>query len=132
MIKANELRVDNFVIYKIDGKNEVCQIEGLTKEYVELRVADPLDFLEDEIPIERCHPIELTPEWLDRSGLVEKESYMPGELKFTVEGNFSIEAIDEGKLKFYLPFNKSIEIKYLHQLQNLYLDLTGEELNVKL
>jgi hypothetical protein len=76
-------------------------------------------------------PISLTGEWLERFGFeISGESYI-------IE-NFAIEDIDNGD-KWYLymydeengcDVNIGI-INYVHQLQNLYFALTGEELDLK-
>lgn len=39
---------------------------------------------------------------------------------------------NEGEPFYYLNYGIKIEIQYLHQLQNLYFMLTGEELNIQL
>lgn len=135
MIKANRFGIDNFVIYKINGEDKICQIEGLNKEYVQLKVVNPLDFLEDEIPIERCQPIELTPEWLERCGF--ERTGATGDVY--IKDGVAI-CINAAGFEFEWPADHWDDdqepnirlIEHLHQLQNLYSALTGEELNVKL
>lgn len=36
------------------------------------------------------------------------------------------------KLNYYIPFRADREIKYVHELQNLYFALTNEELKINL
>ena len=78
-------------------------------------------------------PIPLTEEWLERFGFellnksVEywgKNGYCFTWLKDNVEKFDSLYLFLDG-----LPVNKRPEIKHVHQLQNLYFALTGEELN---
>lgn len=97
-------------------------------------------------PIEwnHVHPIPITPEWLERLGF-EKNQYKYEKINLTetiytidvpndyggriigsdYNGEFKIrlEGCDEGKVGDF--------IKYIHQLQNLYHALTGQELTVK-
>ena len=81
---------------------------------------------------EFIQPIILTEEWLYKFGFEENgvdkkenEKYR----KYWSEGKFDVYKI----ISFYLDNNKSHEpdIKYVHQLQNLYFALTGEELTLK-
>lgn len=131
MININELRKGNLVLLSVNYKDNIHRVDEIyTNEVKVTSIEDGGCF--PRMIMGSCNPIALIPEWLERCGLVEKGSSMPGVLKVTGEGNFTIEADEEGKLKYYLPFQKKIEIKYVHQLQNIYLDLTGEELNVKL
>lgn len=66
-------------------------------------------------------PIELTEEILLKSG-------------FNIFANHAVQyeciiLIYEGKFRYK---NSNIDIKYLHQLQNLYFSLTGKELEIEL
>ena len=62
-------------------------------------------------------PIPLTEEWLLKFGLMSIKT----ELGFWNNGD---------AIYFSYGFEKSIELKYVHQLQNLYFALTGEELTI--
>lgn len=73
----------------------------------------------------KWEPIVLTEDWLIRFGF--KKDILPyfGSLIFekdgiTLDHDFVLMDID-----------KRVEIKYVHQLQNLYFALTGEELQLK-
>lgn len=80
---------------------------------------------------EEYHPIPITYEWLKKCGLIEENVFFPGEPIITSKGSVLIQCINNSSIAFYLPINTSIEVKYLHQLQNLHLTLTGEELQIK-
>ena len=69
-------------------------------------------------------PIELTPEILEKCGF-ETPFIMKDSVKY-LDGVM----IDLHNGKILLRDNHMIEIKYLHQLQNLYYALTGKELDI--
>lgn len=81
-------------------------------------------------------PIPLTPEWLERMGFEFDEDNDFGDEQFYLirdsEGD-CIVAIYHAKLdnKYFIELHPNAEIKYVHQLQNLYFALTGEELVIK-
>jgi hypothetical protein len=75
-----------------------------------------------------CEGIELNREWLLKFGFVEKDNWFYKEMFvlgfLTHDDNFQCEfkfAGAEGNWKL-------LEIKYVHQLQNLFFALTGTEL----
>ena len=111
-MKATELRIGNLV-----------ESSYMMKKWEETIISlNHLSFLEDGVHhFVRLKPIPLTEQWLEKFGLCENNEYHHY-LTFT------------GKKIHYCvdSFNDEwIEIKYVHQLQNLYHSLTGEELKVK-
>lgn len=118
MIDAKELRLGNWLInehgreYQVDG-HEIYQFDTMP-EYREL-----------------WHGIPLTPEVLEACGFVSKKrwyykekfclGYLTTDLHFQAEWKFGGV---EGTWNL-------LDIKYLHQLQNLYFDLCGQELEYK-
>ena len=127
-MKATELRIGNWINYIGSGDVQLSSKEALCNVF---------DDLESEYPL--SSPIPLTEEWLLKFGF---------ELKDEVNMGF-IKQINFPHMKNYLYANskfyttalwddkKQIEIfimnqaKYVHQLQNLYFALTGEELTIK-
>ena len=117
-MKAQELRVGNIVKSQYDKKPIV------------IRGFDINDLCEG-MDSECFQPMPLTEEWLLKFGT-----------KKTIENNFEWK---DNSLAVYFKPNKKIyfmiatymdrapgkEIKYVHQLQNLYFALTGEELILK-
>jgi hypothetical protein len=106
-MKSNELRINNYYLaFGVDLK----QVETLTKDKI------LIDFT----------PIPLTEEWLLKFGF-----YKNIDTELFEKGGFQIE-ISVLKCLFYLPefgdWHK--EIEYVHQLQNLWFALTGEELTI--
>lgn len=93
-------------------------------------------FVDGEYSNDKVEPIGLIPEILEKAGFVERdrallESY--GYRNF-IHRNATIQIGPNG-IKTWVS-NKMDEpvehIKYLHELQNLYFALTGEELEVNL
>lgn len=74
------------------------------------------------VTLDECNPIPLTYEWLERFGWVKSKdrSY------FWHDSNFTLWFNDNGL--FIESVGGKLYIKQVHQLQNLYFALTGEEL----
>lgn len=110
-MEARELRVGVFNEYFIGE-------EGL--EWV-LNIVDDQDIkwcANNELDYNKQHrPIIISDEWLIRFGVIIFEDY-----------NEYGERITKIKTNFFTVSFSYIEIKYVHQLQNLYFALTGEEL----
>jgi hypothetical protein len=76
-------------------------------------------------------PIPLTPEILEKCGFVIIEQ---GRLCVWFE-DFELCQLNSDKNKlglYWCEHYTGVSIEYLHQLQNIYFALTGEELNIKL
>jgi hypothetical protein len=130
-MKANELRIGNWVYIPQTKTNEqigVIEENGrfLTKGYKTSYSS-----------IECSRPIQLTEEWLKRLGFKrcgydllywEHETLLKG---FQLTGINWADA-DEPDYQFlnYSIGDNIFSIHYVHQLQNLYFALTGEELVV--
>jgi len=121
MMKATELRIGNYV---------KCYVKGITDRFdtVQLNIYHLTDICK-QIKDYKYEPIPLTEEWLLKFGFeldIEDDGYQKGKYKVSVS--------DEGCLFFiyvgYYP-EEIAEFKYIHQLQNLYFALTGEELEIK-
>lgn len=132
MIKPNELRIGNIVTINIPGREP---------HYNQWEV---IDF---GLPPQIVQPIPLTPAWLERMGFAGE--YYPkrsnlgnwqirrgpwwfmtiahyrGDKPYWGEGGGKRWKIETGA-NGYLT-----HIEYVHQLQNLFFALTGEELTVK-
>ena len=77
---------------------------------------------------ELVEPIPLTKEWLLKFGFKYKEMYYESEYLTALNDCFIVVERVTGFFYVDAPNN---EIKYVHQLQNLYFALTGEELEIK-
>lgn len=129
MIKENELRSGNLILgffeYEEDDRiyKCICEFLGYTpfSNYFHVK---------GEIYIEeftKFDSIPLTEEWLLKFGFKKIE----GTLYFNI-GSIEIGTTAYGK-RFYIQIgseNVTLNIKYVHQLQNLYFCLTGAELSV--
>lgn len=125
MINPNELRKGNLISFK--GK--IMMVSGIepTNNGIYLEGDDRNFSL--EVPM----PIPLTPEWLEKCGFEKTTALVDRyEIPFKDSGHIFMNE-GENVLKIeveYIPIELE-HIKYVHQLQNLYLDLTGKELIIK-
>lgn len=124
MIQSNELRIGNILQ------------DTLTKEYLkvnEIHEDGGVGFFvinRDKFPLPegwRDSPVPITPEILENLGFKRDGSYYN-------HRNISLPVCPtiHGTEIMLVPNEKyAFRIKYLHQLQNLYFALTGEELTFK-
>ena len=112
MIQVNELRLKNWVLNIYDSPVQVTVID------------DTIDWPK---------PIPLTPEILVKCGFKKlNNAWVPIDYSATdyLKWSFTIWDNKDGTYRYnsaeFIP-----ELKYLHQLQNLYYALTGEELIYK-
>jgi hypothetical protein len=118
-MKASELRIGNLVYYRKEAYNVVLIAEDLIK--VDIGYGAVQRFEKNPIispNIDELKPIPLTEEWLLKFGFEQMDLH-----RFNLE--ISILSTDRG-----MYFQTTI-INYVHQLQNLYFALTGNELNLK-
>lgn len=116
-MKANELRMGNWVQVEYDGILQ--EPEQVWKVTISSR--DNYHTVNDW-KIEALRPIPLTEEWLERFGFK----------KFKNHNDWSKRGvIIHGRKRGFVLRRSVPVIKYVHQLQNLYFALTGEELEVK-
>lgn len=121
-MKITDLRIGNYIRSKHSG--EITQVYELFQE-------DDGDIVNDSL-IDSFEPIPLTEEWLFKFG-VEQGGY--DLLFWTKESSMGIFTISgHTDIGFGVRYNDEIEpqLKYVHQLQNLYHSLTGEELVLKM
>ena len=132
MIKASELRIGSFVFY-----------EGVLKK---ISLIDFENFLHYPSDDRKYTPIPLTEEWLLKLGF-KKVVYKSTHPDFTDETCYELEykeffisyADDFSMTLFVSKKTQDDELgicpdfknmRYVHQLQNLYCALTGEELTI--
>ncbi len=131
-MKATELRIGNFIRENDPNNNEPFQVWGTYDEKGNSKI--------NYFPEAIFNPVPLTKEWFLKFGF---EKIKDGK-SYCADGKFTI------KSKYFTVFKKGLitynsihgwyldkkhfelDIKYIHQLQNLYFALTGEELEIKL
>jgi len=131
-MNAKELRIGNWV-----NKNGYFrQILGVHSNSVIIMNTPPLTLTKSmDIHINKIEPIPLTEEILLKCGF--KDIY--NKMWLILEGSPNIEINKSTfQVSVWETINDETEgiylnnIKYLHQLQNLYFALTGKELNITL
>jgi len=149
MIQANELRIGNIVSYNSDmviGKHvKVGSIENTTRS-TGVRVYNGISsprglHLTGIIPFSDIEPIPLTEEILLKCGFekIDDMVYYPDKKIRSLYINTLILRINTCSNLFEFHFQhrvssmyENVEVKSLHQLQNLFHALTSKELEVEL
>lgn len=129
MIQANELRIGNWVTELI--KNRIVSIDGIEPNQDFVWVNYLNGYGQYKVEINDIYPIPLTPEILEKCGfeiytentgspINEDIEYYSNQIDvfFDIHGCLIIK-------DYHYNINRP---KYLHQLQNLYFILTGQEL----
>ncbi len=127
-MKITELRVGNWVkCNSIKQKESI--ITGLTEQGYIWFVDKPFYF-ECAATVDKCKPIPLTEQWLEKFGF-KKEKHNTAEL-WKFKDVIAIKQ-DNGLFRIYLnhTVNEGIIKKYVHTLQNLYFAIKEEELTIK-
>ncbi len=126
---VKELRIGNWVELVVeDGDEMVDSFEPVIRvDAIDYDVFYP-DKKEYYINANECmvKPIPLTEEWLVKFGLAVDKWFIDESFKITKDEHYGWEIHTQNATH-----TKSIAfayIKYVHQLQNLYFALTGEEL----
>jgi len=124
-MEATELRLNNFVIYE----GEIVPVIGMENNnnglFVKIDSATVIDQ-------KKLKPIALTAEWFSRLGF--KEVYRSStRVRFDLPNycRFDFDLSSNKILEGFLFFGNYIKCNYLHQLQNIYFTLTGEELKIE-
>ena len=120
---ARELRIGNFVNQTKEWGESIEPKVIQWDDSTWYRIGDCLAFFED------YEPIRLTEEWILKFGFDGRKDF-----KWK-----SIVGIQLSDGKYYLSlkdlsnvlFHSVVQIKFVHQLQNLYFALTGDELTIK-
>jgi len=127
MITANELRIGNWVNFSNDGIN--FKVIDISSGGIGVKNLDEETWIE----LDQFSGIPLTPERLEKAGFVyDWDTY-----RLNIKGSGVIDWSDDGSVgighhgdKFLFAGNGPC--KYVHQLQNLYWCLCGQELEINL
>jgi len=130
---ANELRIGNLILFSPSGKKNLV-IERPVKV---INLLDEVCIVEDKgLRLELFYdsastkPIPLTEEWLLKFGF-EKDNFITREWNHDHSHIKMITHYENGFLMLFRGNSIGTMIKHVHQLQNLYHALTGEELQLK-
>lgn len=148
MIKANELRIGNYIGTDFDDKAYQLILigEGTTMLFY---IKGDGGYIKDE----NAEPIPLTPEWLLKLGFEIDRKYCmsPDDYSYLIRvpnkksrASYFRVYYEKDKTKREIHFGRNkgefqvyasdmfvVSVESVHQLQNLYFALTGEELTIK-
>jgi hypothetical protein len=127
-MKASELRIGNLInsngycsyVYSIESAMPLQD-----KRYSDKVLITLFNGGLSTIPIDECEPIHLTEEWLLKFGF----NY-DSDIALYSKSGYDVCINDDNSISYYLGEYGSWckNITHVHQLQNLYFALTGEEL----
>ena len=125
-MKANELRLGNLI--KVGG-NTLDTYQTFIPTLVTLAILNEIAGENEERPdaeLSVFMPIQLTEEWLLKFGFKE-DGTRPDWCDLLSSYNIGNDKIQYLRNESW----KCLKIRYVHQLQNLYFALTGQELTIK-
>ncbi|MBR8535409.1 hypothetical protein KDU71_07540 [Carboxylicivirga sediminis] len=131
-MQANELRIGNLINvsnpaqcpFRIDGFEFLRQEDCKVEQHTEAMFGHPLTWYFKDLK-----PIPLTNHYFQNFGFTKDE------LGYWTKGDSIYSFVDRGDLGYMLVIAdneyKETYIKHVHRLQNLWFELTGEELQIK-
>lgn len=133
-MKGSGLKVGSIVQPDIDN-HLACVIGQLSDEGVGCLHStpdDPVVRMGMSYKYEEISPIALSPEWLLRMGFIQEPH---GHRKFVLENDSFLFELsgNSDQISIYATGSGQIDvtIKYVHEFQNLYCALTGEDLIIR-
>jgi hypothetical protein len=135
MIRANELRIGNWVEEEILGNVRVHEIlhnsVWVVCEY--MNVDRSIEERSCKLILSDIKPIPINPEILKKAGFEKSEDNFGGYL-VDIGNDEKIRLVFDNIIGWNWPMfgNNPAITTYLHQLQNLYVALTGTELEIDL
>ena len=124
MLRLQEVRIGSFFEFQpfFEGKNKIGKVTEISQKQI----------LIDHkwINLNRVIPISVSADILLHSGFTEFK-WLKGSSVFQCN-HFKCTLDKNGANLFCANFTNLKPVKYLHELQNLYFDLTGEELEINL
>lgn len=128
-MKANELRIGNYLNGK-QGHVIVTEIRGNNSVKIQYNTSS--------FYVGTCLlPIELTKEWLLKLGFIQQGVIINNNglteqcgINYFIKNNI-VYSLSDNQVELDNPNVFLCNLKYVHQLQNLYFALTGEELTYK-
>lgn len=139
-MKMTELRLGNWVMYN----NQIVKVTGLHYGMFECGNLDDENWMCTG-RLSKVQPIKLTEEVLVKIGFEDRKEYFNYSQVFGDDGDYCdsiyiyyCPRLNHFKFTHNIVENLDLQtmdlynIKYLHQLQNVYHSLTGKELNIEL
>ena len=123
-MKPNELRIGSWVKHPAAVWSHRTEVQGYGYVEFQWEEHDWAGIAECTINLEDVKPIPLTEEWLLKFGF--EYSDLNGDSGLWKIPPFQI----YGKYNQFI-YDYKLDVNYVHQLQNLYFALTGEELTIK-
>lgn len=127
---VNDYRIGNYIL---DEDGELCIVEQLSSQlmgcYQQGSNVENKNCINSKYP-SNIYAIQLTEEWLLEFGfdLLFQTCYRGRYSNFTINGIWVYFFTDKNTVEFR---DNDFKIKYVHQLQNVWFALTGEELTIK-
>lgn len=132
-MKATELRIGNYASVTYENTKADLQIGQVSNSFDGIASVRCLEWM--SLPSTFIvQPIPLTEEWLVKFGFYDK--YKSVHKQWCIKGMCIQQAADtndEGKeipVKQEFTYDYKVDIKHVHQLQNLYHALTNKELEI--
>ena len=137
VMKAQELRIGNWVKWVFPNRNNQpnkikdCQVQS---------IGGLVGVLDSAYGYDQIEPIPLTEQWLidfgfeayGSRGFVSKEAFSPGHpsQRFDIDWSKKTGTMCKSRYQEDNDCFTMRHIKHVHQLQNLYFALTGEDLHL--
>lgn len=130
MINENELRIWNLLSTSDDEINGICKVIAVN-DWTKLVMVEWTTGCVKELPYRLLSPIPLTPEILENAGfdINSAEQWALKKISISFPG---VNGYKNGRVYFHGWCIIEDFFLSLHQLQNLFWCLTGEELEIKL
>lgn len=122
-MKKSEFRIGNLLLFR---DKRIVEVSNLGNSFETIELVNGLRYGSDDI--NEYNPIELTEEWLLKLGFEKDEESKTWSILTSLEKFDYLFEIENKYQQFFQPDFLRIDIKYVHQLQNLYFALTGQEL----
>ena len=122
-MNANEVIIGNYIIERNDNM-----------QTVDMLAERAIGFDNMLVPEYECNPIPLTEAWLLKFGfgMLNKSYFSTPPRTRTNNSPYSLIYTKDLNGDWYILINESVRfyLEHVHQLQNLYFALTGEELTI--
>lgn len=133
-MKANELRIGNWVSHENENDKFYFRVEEITEKGINVTHNGGRWFL----GYNKIEPITVTREILFKSGFFIQDTKFWESWMKTFRHSYPVTVlfVKKGKTEHwsYVPdiqINMSVDFNYLHQLQNIVFTVTGQELDIK-